>query len=95
MGATVIDIDQHVANRIRGRRRALGLTLKEVADLGGLKLQQVHRYEIGAHRVSAASLWRLAQALEVEPNYFFNGLAGAHEPRHDAEVRSFRVAATG
>jgi transcriptional regulator with XRE-family HTH domain len=91
----VIDIDQHVANRIRGRRRALGLTLKEVADIGGLKLQQVHRYEIGAHRVSAASLWRLAQALDVEPNYFFLGLADAQASRREVEVRSFRVAANG
>ena len=90
----MIDIDQHVANRIRGRRRALGLTLKEVADTAGLKLQQVHRYEIGAHRISAASMWRLARALEVEPNFFFHGLGEVPETYPAAaEVRAFRLAA--
>ena len=73
----MIDVDQHVASRLRARRCALGLTLAEVAEVGGFELQQLHSYEIGSDQVSAASLWRLARALEVQPSYFFQGLAGS------------------
>ena len=71
------DIDFHLGKRMRRRRRLLGLTQQQLADSCGVRFQQIQKYECGANRVSAARLWRIAGALEVPVNYFFEGLAGA------------------
>ena len=84
----MFDVDQHVANRLRARRCALGLTLSELAEVGGVELLQLQGYEMGCDQVSAAALWRLARALDVEPSYFFEGLAGG-EAGQAAQLRPF------
>jgi transcriptional regulator with XRE-family HTH domain len=71
------DIDFHLGKRMRRRRRLLGLTQQQLADACGVRFQQIQKYECGANRVSAARLWRIAGALEVQMNYFFEGLAEA------------------
>ena len=69
------DIDLHFGKRLRQRRRSSGLTQKELADSIGVRFQQVQKYECGANKLSAARLWRCAQALDVPTTYFFEGLA--------------------
>jgi transcriptional regulator with XRE-family HTH domain len=71
------DIDFHLGKRMRRRRRLLGLTQQQLADACGVRFQQIQKYECGANRVSAARLWKIAGALEVQMNYFFEGLAEA------------------
>lgn len=68
------DIEQHIARRLRTRRRLAGLTLQEVAERSGVTFQQVQKYETAANRISAAKLWLLARALGIEAGYFFDGL---------------------
>ena len=68
------EIDFHLGKRMRRRRRLLGLTQQQLADSCGVRFQQIQKYECGANRVSAARLWRIAGALEVPVNYFFEGL---------------------
>jgi len=70
------DIDLHLGKRLRRRRRLLGLTQQQLADAVGVRFQQIQKYECGANRISAARLWRLAEALEVAVGYFYDGLAG-------------------
>src|SRR5690348_15749476 len=67
-------IDHHVGAMLRARRIALGLTQQQLAEKVGITYQQAHKYETGANRISAGRLYRLAQALEVEPGYFFRGV---------------------
>ncbi|MBP5858950.1 helix-turn-helix transcriptional regulator [Marivibrio halodurans] len=46
-------------------------------DLGaaiGLSFKQIRKYEQGRNRIGAATLFRLARALEVGVEYFFDGL---------------------
>ena len=74
------DIDQHVGAMLRTRRRLLGLTQQELAEKVGITYQQAHKYETGANRISVGRLYALAEALAVEPAYFFQGL-GAGEPQ--------------
>jgi transcriptional regulator with XRE-family HTH domain len=69
------DIDFHLGKRMRRRRRLLGLTQQQLAESCGVRFQQIQKYECGANRVSAARLWKIAGALEVQMNYFFEGLA--------------------
>lgn len=66
-------IERQIAVRLRSRRRLLGLTLDDVAARCGSTFQTVHKYEAGKARISACTLWKLAQALEVQIDYFFEG----------------------
>jgi transcriptional regulator with XRE-family HTH domain len=92
------DIDIHLGRRLRRRRRLLGLTQQQIAAACGVRFQQIQKYECGANRMSAARLWRLAEALAVPVAYFFDGLttadcstraSGQTEPR---EISSRREA---
>jgi transcriptional regulator with XRE-family HTH domain len=54
-----------------------GLTQQDLAELLGVTYQQAHKYEKGTNRVAAGRLYAIAQALDVEPRYFFEGLNSA------------------
>jgi transcriptional regulator with XRE-family HTH domain len=68
------DIDRHVGMRMRQRRIMLGLTQRQMADWIGLTYQQACKYESGANRISAGRLHLIAQSLNVDVAYFFDGL---------------------
>ncbi|MGB4076277.1 MAG: helix-turn-helix transcriptional regulator [Minisyncoccia bacterium] len=68
-------VDLHVGNRLRRRRRLLGLTQQGLAESIDIRFQQIQKYECGANRVTASRLYELAVALNVPVNYFFEGLA--------------------
>ena len=70
-------IDVFVGRRVRERRRHLGLSQTAVAEQLGVSFQALQRYEMGTNRVAASTLFRLCQALGVEPGYFFEGLKPA------------------
>ena len=72
----VQDADRHVGMRLRQRRIMLGMTLQQLAELIGVTYQQAHKYEAGLNRLAAGLLWRVAQALGVEVDYFFAGMGG-------------------
>ena len=72
----VQDADRHVGMRLRERRIMLGMTLQRLAELIGVTYQQAHKYERGLNRLTVGLLWRVAQALGVEVDYFFAGLGG-------------------
>ena len=58
----------------RRRRRLLGLTQQQLAVQVGIRFQQIQKYETGANRISASTLYRIATVFEVSPTYFFEGL---------------------
>jgi len=65
-------IDIIVGYRIRARRRELGLTQHDLATALGVRFQQIQKYETAANRISAARLYRAADALNVSVDWFFN-----------------------
>lgn len=67
-------VDVHVGKRIRQRRWLVGMTQQRLAECVGIKFQQIQKYETGANRVSASRLWDIADALDVEVSFFFEGL---------------------
>ena len=85
------DIDLHLGKRLRRRRRLLGLTQQQLAGAVGVRFQQIQKYECGANRISAARLWQLSEALQVQVAYFYDGLSDA--PR--ADVMSDRTDGSG
>ena len=64
-------VDRHVAQRIRMRRQALGMTQYQLAELIGVVSQQVQRYERGASRITAGKLHAIALALGTDVAFFF------------------------
>jgi transcriptional regulator with XRE-family HTH domain len=79
------DINEHIGRMLMRRRRALGLTQRELGAACGVSFQQVQKYECAAAQVSAMRLWQLAAALEVPVSYFFGELASVSEPAVRAE----------
>jgi transcriptional regulator with XRE-family HTH domain len=64
-------IDQHVGRRIRGKRRALGLTEADVARALGVGSDRIEAYERASLRVPAEHLIKLAEFLGFAVSYFF------------------------
>jgi len=72
-------IDRHVGERLRLRRKTLGISQEQVAKILDIAFQQVQKYEKGSNRISAGRLYHLAGYLDVPISYFFEGA-----PDHDA-----------
>lgn len=84
-------VDVHVGVRLRQRRTQLGMSQSAVAEAAGISFQQVQRYENGSNRCRSSMLWTFAQALGVEPGYFFEELKrGETKPDPDSEQLSRR-----
>ncbi len=67
-------IDVFVGERVKTRRKMLGLTQQQLAETLDLTFQQVQKYERGSNRISASKLFIIAEQLQVPISYFFSGL---------------------
>lgn len=70
-GAQMTPVDRHVGRRIRGKRRALGLSEDDLAKALGVDVSRIRAYERGIERVPSEHLVRLAEIMEVPMSYFF------------------------
>ena len=64
-------VDQHVGRRIRGKRRALGFEVDDLAAALGVEAGRIEAYERGTNRVPSEHLIRLGEIMEVPISYFF------------------------
>lgn len=67
-------VDIHVGHKLRARRNLVGITQQEMADATKITFQQVQKYETGKNRTSASRLFQFSRLLEVNVDYFFEGL---------------------
>lgn len=67
-------IDIHIGARVKLRRRLMGLSQSKLGAAIGLTFQQMQKYERGQNRISASTLYRLAEALDVPVSFFYDGL---------------------
>lgn len=65
-------VDVHVGSRVRLRRTLLGMSQEKLGEAIGLTFQQVQKYERGSNRISAGTLYRLSQVLDVPVSFFFD-----------------------
>lgn len=70
-------VDEHAGERVRMRRKMLGMTQTGLGDAIGLTFQQVQKYERGANRISASRLCDLSRVLDVSIDYFFEDMPTA------------------
>ena len=67
-------LDKHIGNKIRERRKALGLTQGDLAQIIGISHQQVQRYESGENPLSMSRVLEIANVLNIKPDYFYENL---------------------
>lgn len=78
-------IDRKVGQRVRSRRLEIGMSQERLAELLGVTFQQVQKYEKGVNRIAVSRLFDIANALDMSPGKFFEGLhaRGVAESRQD------------
>jgi transcriptional regulator with XRE-family HTH domain len=64
-------IDRHVGRRLRGKRRALGLSEDDLARVLGVGRDVIEGYERATMRIPGEHLLKLANFLGVAISYFF------------------------
>ncbi|MCX8515516.1 MAG: helix-turn-helix transcriptional regulator [Alphaproteobacteria bacterium] len=67
-------VDVHVGTRIRLRRKMLGFSQSEMAQLLGISFQQVQKYEKGTNRISCSRLYELAFILQTHIDFFLQDI---------------------
>lgn len=84
-------VDSHVGQRVRMRRTLLGLSQEKLGEAIGLTFQQVQKYERGSNRISAGTLYRLGQVLDVPVSFFFDCYDAPQGRRTDAPLTDTMV----
>jgi transcriptional regulator with XRE-family HTH domain len=69
-----IDLDVAIGRRVRLQRTLRNVTQAELASAIGITFQQIQKYELGTHRISAGKLLQIARFLTAPVSAFFDGL---------------------
>lgn len=84
-------LDAHFGAKIRDARTFRKWSQTELGEAIGVTYQQVQKYEVGANRVTVATLHEVSKALHIKPEWFFEGLDAVNEgerpPLLDAQQR--------
>ena len=70
-------LDVAIGQRIRERRRALGMSQVSLAGAVGLTFQQIQKYERGSNRISFSRLVEIAEAMSCQLSDLAEGLIAA------------------
>lgn len=69
-------VDKLIGRNLIQIRTRRGITQLELAEKLGLSFQQIQKYETGANRISASTLYLISDVLAVNIADFFMGLPG-------------------
>lgn len=76
-------VDTYIGERLRERRRELGMSQGALAEALNISFQQIQKYEQGTNRVAAATLFQICTIIGVDISYFLpepqKGAQGASE----------------
>lgn len=61
-----VDFEKSIGPRIRIARLSRGMGLAQLAQRLGISYQQLHKYEVGANRISIARLAHIGEILGVQ-----------------------------
>ncbi|MDR1334577.1 MAG: helix-turn-helix domain-containing protein [Holosporaceae bacterium] len=67
------DLDTYIGKRVKSRRSLLGISQEKLGNYLGITFQQIQKYEKGVNRISASSLYNIANVLSVDWSYFVDG----------------------
>lgn len=74
-------VDEHVGSRLKVLRKARHLSQTAVGDGVGVAFQQIQKYERGKNRISVSRLWQFCEFFDVNPDFFYRGIARDEAPR--------------
>ncbi len=77
-----LNIDAFIGNKIRARRHILGLNQTDLGKQIGVTFQQIQKYEKGHNKILASKLFDLAKKMDVDIEYFFEGL----DPKNNQHI---------
>src|SRR5919112_1572624 len=66
--------DRLVGERVRLRRKELGLSQEKLGKAVGVTFQQIQKYENGVNRIGAGRLTQIGSFFYVPVSYFFDGV---------------------
>ena len=66
-------VDMWIGGRVRVRRTSRGMSQQEFCELLGIGRNDLAAFEAGVKRINANLLFRIANWLDVQPDYFFRG----------------------
>lgn len=69
-------INQSIGSKLRMLRTLSDKSQQDIASALGISFQQLHKYETGVDRISAARLYQVASYLGVDIDTFFADLNG-------------------
>ena len=75
-------VDAHIGQRLKRRRKELGISRATVAQTVGVTYQQIHKYEAAQDRISASRLWELSMILDVPVAFFYDGIDVTRPVKH-------------
>lgn len=78
-----IKTSREIGERIKKRRKELGISQERLAEILGVTYQQVQRYENGTNKLNVENIQIIAHVLSVPISYFFEydeTLAVAEKP---------------
>ena len=76
------EISRHVGERIRGFRKARGLTIQQLADQIHKSRASVSKYETGEITLDIETLYEIAAALEADVNQLLDYQPAKSTPQH-------------
>ncbi|MGB0409974.1 MAG: helix-turn-helix domain-containing protein [Pikeienuella sp.] len=74
------DISERLAQRLKGARKAKGLSLEALSRLSGVSRSMLSQIERGESSPTVASLWNLTQALQVDFSGLLDDKADSDDP---------------
>ena len=81
-------LDIAIGQRIRERRRSMGLSQQDLAEALGVSFQQVQKYERGANRISFSRLVEVSGALKCRLGDLAEGLGPDHAPKELEQINA-------
>ena len=83
-------IDVFVRARVRDRRQKLEWALLDLSQKLNMSHQQIQKYEQGATRVSAETLFDLSEIVAASINYFYEGYGEQLDLPRESSILSTR-----
>lgn len=69
--AKKIKTSREIGEKVKKKRRELGISQEELAERLGVTYQQVQRYENGMNKLNVENIQVIADALDTPVSYFF------------------------
>jgi len=89
------ELNRQIGERLKMRRRTLGLSQRDIGDFLGISFQQVQKYENGTNRLRGDQLLQLAHHLKVTTDLFFNNLTrGVAESQSEFQAKAATTSET-